>query len=145
MLAFCALALALVGPRYAALPGPDATPQFGFTQAPQASLIGTYRWNGVHRLDGDGFPRLVSKPTTLGHQKMGKILDAGIGPELAPASSYIYGGEHARSVDRVPYVSHDGEVVHMLIVDVRARFFESNRRPHKLVGQLHDDHDVDIV
>ena len=55
MLALCALALSLVGPRSAAQPGPKVAVQYGFHD----------RWNGVHRLDGGVFPRSNSYGASL--------------------------------------------------------------------------------
>ena len=75
MLALCALALSLVGPRSTAQPGLKVAVQYGFHD----------RWNGVHRLDGGVFPRSNSKELALGHQKLTKNFDAAIGLEMAPA------------------------------------------------------------
>ncbi len=75
MLALCALTLSLVGLRSAAQPGPKVAVQYGFHD----------RWNGVHRLDGGVFPRSNSKELAVGHQKLTKSFDAGIGLEMAPA------------------------------------------------------------
>ena len=77
MIAFCALAFALVGPPCAAPPGPEVTLQYDFTD----------RWKCAHRLDGGGFPRSNSKTSAVGPKKMTKMLDAGIEPEMAPALS----------------------------------------------------------